>query len=103
MNGFRGIALVLLCLVTHQEVWGDEYRLKLVPHPNPKEVIPNLKWDEGRNTQEPVLQIREKEKEGFPYFVKLQGKFQEKDRTLLYENQPIALGSEGKFTIEVGD
>jgi len=102
MNRFKGVALVLLCLATHREAWGDEYRLKLIPHPNLKEVILNLKWDEGRDTQEPELQIREKEKEGLPYFVKLQGKFQEKDRTLLYENQPIAVASDGGFSIEVG-
>jgi len=94
-------SLVLICLATHREAWGDEYRLKLVPHPNPKEVIPNLKWDEGRDTQEPVLQVRElensskqatekeKAKEDVPYFVKLQGKFQQKDRSLLYQTDPL--------------
>jgi len=28
-----------------------EYRLKLVPNPNPKEVISGLKWDEGKSTK----------------------------------------------------
>jgi hypothetical protein len=98
------VALVLFCLFT-QVAMADDFHLKLVPTPNPKEVISDLKWDETKDTQEPLLQTREKRdapKEGQLYFVKLQGSFQKKNRTLLFENKPIHLDDSGKFKIEVG-
>jgi len=97
-----GVALVLFSFATHTFTWADDFRLKFIPRPNPKEVIEELKWDTGKDMQEPLLETKEQAKEGPLHFVKLQGKFQEKDRTLLYQNQPIAIGSDGTFTIEVG-
>src|SRR5689334_20352135 len=113
MNYFKGLKSSRLCfsflakpLITHAFVaqaliapaWADDFRLKFVPNPNPKEVISALKWDEGKDTQEPILQsrwqTRDKEKEGSTHFVKLQGSFKQKDRTLLFENQPIPLNSD---------
>jgi len=102
MNGWRRTLFVVICIASPALARAEEYRLKFVPNPDPKEVISDLQWDEGKDTQEPILQTREKEKEGLTYFVKLQGRFLQKDRVLLFESQTVALGSEGKFTINVG-
>jgi hypothetical protein len=102
MKGILAILLLWIFGIDAASLYADEYRLKLVAMPNPKEIIEDLKWDESKDTQEPVLQISEPGKEGPSYFVKLEGHFPNKDQTLLFENQKVAMDSDGKFTIEVG-
>jgi hypothetical protein len=113
MNWLREIAAPLIFFAVTVSVsiteiplaWGKEYRLKLVPSPHLNEVVSDIKWDEGQETRQPVLQIRknnEPEKKQSPQYVRLRGSFIKSNRTLIYEYHPVTVGSDGKFTIEVG-
>jgi hypothetical protein len=84
--------------------WAGEYRLKFVPHVNPKEMISGLKWDEDQNTIEPVLQMEQSKEDGSPQSasVRLGGSYSQSGGTLLLESvTPISIAADGKFTIEV--
>jgi hypothetical protein len=97
-------ALVLFGFGTQRSATAGDFRLKLVSEFDPKEVIEDLRWDQSRDTQEPLLQVKEKssvEKKVQTYFVILQGSFQKKHRNLIFKNKAVALSNGGRFSIEV--
>lgn len=85
---------ILVFLLISRPVLSQEFRLKLVPV---KGKISGIKWDEGRDTQEPVLQISKSGK----YFVVLHGRYRKNLGEILYENRPISRKQDGSFDIRV--
>jgi len=91
-------AFFLLC---GSAAFSDEFRLKFLEVPGPK--IPGIKWDEDKETQEPLLHIRPFVEAGKPtYFVVIHGKFIGQDSSLILNSTPFSPKANGRFDLEIG-
>src|SRR5690242_8152241 len=99
MRWVTAVFNVLIFIISTSLAFAGEYHLKFVP--STSATISDLKWDETKDTREPLLQKREKPGEAPIYFVTIHGSYQNNESPLLYENEEIHQVAPGKFSIEV--
>ncbi len=81
---------------------GDDFHLKLIH--NGSQHIADLNWDESKETQEPLIQVKPGSAVYLgtsPYFVTLHGKYLRKDSALLFGLKSVPLMEDGSFELEV--
>jgi hypothetical protein len=90
-----------ILLLNSHFAFGQEYRLKFVPHidANKNEFIVN--WEDSEETREPRLEVTGGDNKDFLSYVTLHGRMFENTGNLLFENEPVTIQPDGGFTIQV--
>jgi hypothetical protein len=89
----------MLLLLYSPFSFSEEFHLKFLPSPTKK--INGIFWNQDEETQEPVIQVREVDQEGSPYFVRLRGKATTQNQELLFKAEKLPLKDDGSFDLEV--